>query len=70
MTECIAMMIGVLLGAGIVFLAKHEIKPEKKTETAEISEAGLAHGALQKQIENFFNYDGTGNGQKSIGDDD
>lgn len=70
MTECIAMIIGVLLGAGIVFLAKYESKPEQKPEPAEANDSVLAREAINKQLENFFNYDGTANGQKSIGDDD
>ena len=37
---------------------------------AEVNEAVLAREAINKQLENFFNYDGTSNGQKSIGDDD
>ena len=64
------MIIGVLLGSGIVFLAKHESNTEQKQETAEVNEAVLAREAINKQLENFFNYDGTSNGQKSIGDDD
>lgn len=70
MTECIAMVIGIILGAGIFALARLDINTEKKEERAEPSEAILEKEAMQKQFENFLNYDGTANGQKSIGDDD
>lgn len=69
MTECIAMVIGVILGAAVAILSKAEF-PEKKTETTEANDAVLAREAINKQLENFFNYDGTANGQKSLGDDD
>ena len=54
MTECIAMIIGVILGAAVAILAKVEF-PEKRTEPTEANDAVLAREAINKQLENFFN---------------
>ncbi|MBR6651407.1 MAG: hypothetical protein IKL36_08390 [Clostridia bacterium] len=73
-------IIGVIVGAAIVLVAKTERKSdpreeaEKKGEnppTAEAVPPPLGKERfLQKQIENFLNYNGSESGQVSIGDDE
>lgn len=76
MSECIAMVIGFVLGAGCAIIAGRNITESVHTNTdnathrEETSAAGVSEDErLKKQFENFLNYDGTDKGQVSIGDE-
>lgn len=87
MSECIAMAIGFVLGAGCVMLAQmqkekckmqnyendgtmHRVFSAKDTGTeAPEDEKDGERDRLQKQWENFLNYNGTEEGQMLIGDE-
>ena len=79
MSECIAMAIGFGLGAvasvAAVLVAVRMMEGEKREEQhptpADVpidSEEAMRKEKLQKQWENFLNYDGTEKGQVSIED--
>ena len=74
MTECIAMAVGFMMGAGCVLGALVVCRPrntgESETEGRR-AEGGTPYNEREKimmQWENFLNYDGSGKGQVSIED--
>lgn len=76
MLYCLATVIGVILGAGIMSYklrvmnpAERDVmmKPQASVEDAKgISENTAEREKLQKQWENFMNYDGSADGQEEI----
>ncbi len=79
MSECIAMVIGFVLGAGCVILAQasgklsagSDKRAEQSPAPTTIAKENVSERAqLQKQWENFLNYDGTTKGQVEIGGDE
>ena len=65
-------IIGVIVGAAIVLVAKAEWKsdPRDEAERGADNPRSEQKESMQKQIENFLNYDGSASGQVSIGDDE
>ena len=71
MIGCISMAVGVILGAAIVLVAKAEWKSDPREEERRADNPRYEQKeSIQKQIENFLNYDGSASGQVSIGDDE
>ena len=70
MIVCIAMGIGMILGASLVIIVFREAgrhSEEEKTESIEKREEVPAENKeLMRQIENFLNYNGTEAGQKDL----
>ena len=75
MGYCIATIIGFVLGAACVIgtILFEERKNETPLPSAALTpsprEEGVDEENLKKQWENFINYDGTPDGQTSIGDE-
>lgn len=80
MSECIAMAIGFIMGAGCALISGSGQRTRRERNDTQViprddtKGAGAVRGKnereiLQKQWENFLNYDGTGEGQMPIGDE-
>ena len=79
MSECIAMAIGFVLGAGCVIVAMGMMRKGDTSSTASGSPSPQEEGLvgeksnereqIKKQWENFLNYSGTEDGQMPIGDE-
>ena len=78
MSECIAMAVGFALGAAYVLVSQRtskvcesgELRAEQSPAPAEATEdSGTFGEQLQKQWDNFLNYEGSEYGQIPLGDE-